>query len=255
MKRRILAGVVVVALLSVAGIVEADPFVNTPELNHPNWATPFPYQRNIMVGFDTDPHLWPDHISSPVPNTRKALTPSVVRHQGIDDQTLYPSDWLAADVQPSNAGFTEWLETDTETGSNRQGILVLNGQSDSTFSLVWHIDNWDQPRQEKHFFVEAEFYTTGREGIDELLSSTGQLEMLSQNLEMLPDGWVRWHSWATLTPNPEWEEMVNTITFEQPGMLLLDFMHIATECVPEPSTIALLGISVLGLIAFTGRNR
>ena len=71
----------------------------------------------------------------------------------------------------------------------------------------------------------------------------------------LPDGWVRWTSWATLVPNPEWEEMTNVVTFEDPGMMLIDHMHIATECVPEPSTFALLGTGALGLLVFAWRWR
>jgi hypothetical protein len=240
----------IVALLAAAGVAKAEPFVNTPELTHPDWVTPFPYQRNILVGFDTDPHQWPDHISSPTPDQRKALTPSVVHHEGTDDEQLYPSDWLGGDVQPPTAGSTSWLDTDSVTGTLRQGILVMDGAAGSTFTLVWHIDNWKRPFVQKHFFVEAEYYTTGNLGLDELISSSGQVEVLAPHYQELPDGWIRWYSWATLVPNPVWEEMVNTVTFEEPGMLLVDYMHIATECVPEPSTFALLGISALGLLAF-----
>lgn len=245
----------VVALLAAGGVAKAETFFNLPESNHPDWVTPFPYQRNIMVGFDTDPHSWPDHITSPTLGERKALTPSVVHHEGIDDDRLYASDWLGGDVQPPTGGSTLWLATDTETGTNRQGIFVMDGNAGSTFTLVWHIDNWDLPREEKHFFVEAEYYTTSNVGLDELISSSGQIEVLAPHYETLPSGWVRWYSWATLTPNPEWEEMVNTVTFEDPGKLLLDYMHIATECVPEPSTCVLLGTGALVLLGFAWRRR
>ncbi|KPK50836.1 MAG: hypothetical protein AMK72_01215 [Planctomycetes bacterium SM23_25] len=237
-----------VAILAVGAVATAEPFCNSPELCHPDWVTPFPYQRNIMVGFDTDPHFWPDHISSPTPDARKALTPSVVHHEGTDDARLYPSDWLSGDVEPPGGGITWWLDADTVTGTDRQGILVLEGEAGSTFTLVWHIDNWDRPFEEKHFFVEAEYYATGNLGQDNLISSSGQIEVLAPHYETLPDGWVRWSSWATLVPNPVWEEMVNEVIFEVPGMLLLDHMHIATECVPEPATLGLLGLGGLMLI-------
>ncbi len=232
----------IMCFILIAGVGWADPFINPPELNHPDWVTPFPYQRNIMVGFDTDPHYWPDHVTSPTPDARKALTPMVVHHEGTDDAQLYPSDWLSGDVQ-GTGGYTGWMATDTLTGTDRQGILSLDApNANTTFTLTWHIDNWDRPWEEKHFFVEAEYYTTGNLGMDELISSTGQIEVLDSHYQLLPDGWVRWYSWATLTPNPVWEEMVNTITFETPGTMLMDYMHIATECVPEPSTLLLLGM-------------
>ncbi len=101
--------------------VAAAAFINPPELNHPDRGTPFPYQRNILVGFESDPHAWPDPITSPTPDERKAPTPSVVHHEGTDDAVLYSSDWFGGDVQPPNAGSTSWLNTDTWTGTQTQG--------------------------------------------------------------------------------------------------------------------------------------
>jgi hypothetical protein len=237
------------------GIAEAEPFHNPPELTQPEWVTPFPYQRNILVGFDTDPHQWPDHISSPVPDARKALTPHVVHHEGNDDPVLYPSDWVGGQVEPSTDGQTGWLATDTLTGTDREGILVFEGVANTQLTLVWNIDNWDRQSDVKHFFVEAEYYTTGNDGLDELLSSTGQLEVLADHSVTLADGWTRWWSWAALTPNPEWEQMVNTVTLTEDGYLLMDYMHIATECVPEPATLALVGLGLAGLAARRRRRR
>jgi hypothetical protein len=249
-----LAVLTAMVLLSAAGgVVEAAPFINPPELNHPDWVTPFPYQRNILVGFDTDPHFWPDHITSPIPDARKVLSPDVVHHEGTDDAQLYHSDWLGGEVVPPMGGYTDWLYMDTVTGTARQGMLMMEALSpNTTFTLVWHIDNWDRPREEKHFFVEAEYYGTGNVGFDELISSTGQVELLPPQYETLENGWVRWRSWATLVPNPLWEEMVNTVTFENPGLLLIDYMHIGTECVPEPATLGLLAV---GCILVVRRKR
>ena len=64
---------------------------------------------------------------------------------------------------------------------------------------------------------------------------------------------MRWWSWATLVPNPQYEEMVNTITINDAGgKLLIDYMHIATECVPEPAT---LGLLLLGGMATLRRRK
>ena len=245
------------SLIIIASFVSAEPFNNPPELNHPGWITPFPYQRNIMVDFGTDPHFWADHISSPVPDARKALTPLVVHHEGTDDAQLYPSDWLGGEVQPPSGGITGWLNVDTVTGSNRQGLLKLEAiqasiQNPVVFTLVWHIDNWDRPWEEKHFFAESEFWSNvnGSQNSDELFSADDSYLLddnaVHEELEFLAgQHWGRWHSWGTLVPNPEYEEMINTIVFTQPGIMLIDYMHIATECVPEPATIALLSFGGL----------
>jgi len=246
---------VVTALATIGlcvAVAPAEPFVNPPEVNYDAWVTPYPYQRNILIGFDTDPHTWPDHITSPVTGARKALTPSVVHHQGTDDGQLYPSDWVGGQVEPAGGGGTGWLETDTITGTAREGILAMYvDDPNTTVTLTWHIDNWDRPNEKKNVFLEAEYYSTGNMGFDEVISSTGQIEPLTPHEEDLPDGWVRWNSWATLTPNPPWEELVNHVTFETgqtPGMLLMDYVHIATECVPEPATCALLGLGGLVIL-------
>ena len=252
MKKLILIALILIA----ASVVNAEPFVNPPQLNHPNWVTPFPYQRNILVGFDTDPHTWPDHITSPVPGERVALTPFVVHHEGTDDPQLYPSDWLGGDVTPIGSGFTEWLETDSITGSNRQGLLLLEAtqatvENPTIFTLVWHIDNWDRPWEEKHFFAEAEYWSDvpGIQNTDTIFSATDSYLLdVNAAYDELDIGWTRWHSWGTLIPNPVYEEMVNTIVFTEPGIILIDYMHIATECVPEPSSMALIGIGLLALM-------
>jgi len=249
---------------SVVSAVQAEAFVNPPEENHPQWVTPFPYQRNIWIEFDTDPHEWPDHISSPTPDDSKRMSPLEVHHEGTDDAKLYPSDWLGGDVQPNDAGFTEWLENDTVTDSGRTGILKLEAtagtEEDPTeFELVWHIDNWDRPFEEKHFFAEAVYWSNvdGALNTDSIFSVDDSY-LLDTNAvyEELSDGWTRWYSWGTLVPNPEYEEMVNTIIFTEPGILLMDSMHIATECVPEPGTLTLLTFALitLGLVAWRRRR-
>ncbi|MBN1853408.1 MAG: hypothetical protein JW829_11815, partial [Pirellulales bacterium] len=245
MKRTILLIVVVAAFAWPGTTAQADPFVNPPEVNHPKWITDFPYQRNIMVGFDTNPHLWPDHESSPQPDDRKALTPDLIHHEGTEDGTLFRSDWVGGEA--TGNGYTDWIDTAPEH-SGRQGMLKLAvdaGMGEAAIHLVWHIDNLDRPWEEKHFFAEAEYFTTGNSGVDKLFSSmsSGTPVTLVPHMEMLTDGWIRWWAEGTLVPNPEWEEMVNVVEFaasSTDSYLLIDYMHIATECVPEPATLGLL---------------
>ena len=233
-------------LLGAASSTHALLFNDPPEDNHPDWETVFPYQRNIFIGFDTDPHDWPRGDGEPAGSVD--LTQDTVHHEGWDDPELYPSDWLDGSV--TGNGYTDWVDTDP-SHTNRQGLLKLAvdaGEGGSTITLVWHIDNWNRLSDSKHFFVEAEYYTTGNTGVDELFSSVASSlpVTLTPHTTSLSGGWTRWWAEGTLLPNPEWEEMRNTVTFEgsatQDSYLLLDYMHIATECVPEPGSLWLLAL-------------
>jgi hypothetical protein len=252
MKNTVLMILVAATVGCAAVAARAAAFFNPPEVNHPNWVTDSPYQRNIFVGFDTDPETWADHPTSPTLGKRKALK-SEADYAGTDDALLWDSDWLSGGV--TDNGYIDWISVDPVSG--RQGLLKLAVDADdvgSTLNLVWHIDNWDRSG-EKHFFVEAEYYTTGNKGLDLLLPPNildGSI-LLEPHVQDLGDGWHRWWAQGTLKPNPIWEEMHNTIQFEASSTdsyMLIDYMHIATECVvPEPATFVmwLTGLAMLGV--------
>lgn len=233
-----------IVLLFAVAAARAAPFVHPPELPSPTvgpiWQGAFPYQRNILVDFTTDPATWPDDPTSVVIGGRKDLIDGVSSHlQGTDDPVLYPSDWFEWE------GPLVWHDQDPTGSSMRQGIVGINDPTGTeSLLLTWHIDNWDRPSQEKHFYVEAEYYSTGNGGQDLLTSSLGDVVVLQQHNEVLSDGWILWRSWAVLRPNPEWEEMTNSVDFLQQGpgdnQLYVDYFHIATECtIPIPAALAL----------------
>ncbi|MBC7354390.1 MAG: PEP-CTERM sorting domain-containing protein, partial [Thermogutta sp.] len=58
-----------------------------------------------------------------------------------------------------------------------------------------------------------------------------------------------------LEPNPLWEEITLMLPFVPVGQyFLIDRFHVATECIPEPSTVSLAVLGAFGLI-WTGRKR
>ena len=64
----------------------------------------------------------------------------------------------------------------------------------------------------------------------------------TQEVEALEEGWFRFNVWVPLEPNPTWEDIswyYWTNEFE-PGSVLLDHVHVATECTPEPASAFLL---------------
>ena len=225
-----LAGVATFAIVSTALGSEFD---NPPETNAPEWETPFPYQRNIDWDFSQDPRYYSPH------------------YEGYDDDELWSSDYVefTGDVTwyASSLGYDGVIGID-----NTGGAVPLAG------TVVFHIDNWDDPQLVKHIWDEAEFMEGGDADIweaapilppghvvvDTWLSDSNQI---STDPELWQDNW-----YCKIEPNPPWEEKV--IAFDVPAgdFAFVDRFHIATECVPEPVTLSLFA---LGGLLVTRRRR
>jgi hypothetical protein len=52
-----------------------------------------------------------------------------------------------------------------------------------------------------------------------------------------------------ITPNPAYELIYLSFWAQPGGVIIVDSMHIATECVPEPSAAACVGIGLAVLLA------
>jgi hypothetical protein len=242
-------------------------FNNPPETSDlvpaGGWKYGYPYQRNARIDFATDPETWPADANQP---EAKELTPGVnYQIAGTLDPQLYPSDWLiwATEVQLAQ-GSAEmiWLDTEPEI-PNRQGMFGLAG-SDALAGVGWKLDNVHQPTGLKHMWIEAEILVAGDGGwsgeIVEIEPDTAEVVYLDSRAELLeefdiegvPAAWVRVNAYGVIEPNPLYEVPAILLIANEQSVVLIDYLHIATECVqetpiPEPSGLLLLLAGALGL--------
>jgi len=222
-KRFILVIAAAMVVLAVGPLAWGSLFVNPPETN-PNitWETQFSYQRNIMMDFGVNPL----GTVGPIPGAD---------YEGYDDASLWNSDFVTM------TGDIHWDQA-------KGGIGIFGGGSGT---ITFHFDNWQRPWPVKHFYEELVFkveLVTGSIYQDFFTPSGKNMYTDSwDNVQNLGGGSYRLSLWAEFQPNPPWEEKVYTLS-SSTGNIYLDSLHIATECIPEPATICLLGLGVLGLL-------
>ena len=212
----------------------------------PGWVTQFPYQRNIDWTFDTDP------LGGPTPNGAPGA-----HYEGYDDPALWDSDFI------DFSGDVQWFDDLSAAGLPWQGMVGIFNTSAAPMSgeIRVHVDNWERQWPFKHVWIEFDFIASRPEVIDAVQlfmeSSPGSNVVDGDQNDMwqLPSQLFRQNAWMYIEPNPVWEELVLSIEGLLPGdFILMDRLHIATECVPEPSTFALTGLAMIGLAAFARRR-
>jgi hypothetical protein len=211
----------------------ADEFVRPPETYAPVWVTPFPYQRNINIGFDVTPV-----------GTAGSGIPGAI-YEGTLDPVLKVSDYVQF------TGDTHWY--DTLSGFNGTGFIGIDNRSGSSTlhgTATFRLDNTIVPNPEKHLWLELSYSmspetsfgygVTGPEpGFWPSLGGPGNVN-LGNGFWLLDDEFET-------SPNPAWETVGFSFTAPAGAVVVFDNVHIATECVPEPAAIALafLGAGML----------
>ncbi len=127
---------------------------------------------------------------------------------------------------------------------------------------IWHAywDGWidlpndPEPRPEKDILVQFTYYydgTTswdnGRPVIDDVFIQEGTSSIALVQEYPLEGNW--WYSqWAIhIEPNPDFESL-HFIADDDYSELIFDQIVVDTICIPEPTTLALLGFGALALI-------
>jgi len=248
--------VIAASVMVGAAVAGAMPFNNTPEQNAPagGWQGDFPYQRNVYIGFCSDPATWP---ADPV--NGYDLIPEVnCHHEGTDDPDLYDSDWISLGetngvngvivADTLTGGPAQWFDDDPTGTSGRTGMVGFYMQEMYSVSMTVHLDNWEVERPYKNIWVEMEYYTDGPVSLQlDMMSSTGQMAYPQPVTEDLGGGWYRANCYVRFEPNPPWEELYLYASADPTaaGSVLIDYIHIATECVPEPASLAMLALGGL----------
>lgn len=261
-KRALCLGVLFV-VLSVPAVL-ASPFQLPPETyaQPGEWIIPFPYQRNAMIDFGTNPSTWPSDPNNP---SAYDLQPGIGGNydlQGLYDyrpvgqQELHDSDWIY--ITPNY----EWYAVDPILGSGRQGVLVWNnlyGNTPMDVVLRWHLDNMDWDNCVKDIWSELIWAQTGSGTVLNIGAEYPQGYTLSSlrlaaGPQPLPNNWLIAAGYAQIKPNPPWEEAILSVRVAPGEAFMIDSWHTATECIPEPGTCALMGVGLVALVAWRRRR-
>lgn len=222
--------------LAIAPAAWGAPFDAPPESN-PNitWQTSFPYQRNILLDFNVDPR---GPAGSGIPGAD---------YEGYDDPVLWDSDYVE---------FTGDVTWNAALGA----VGIFDATAASSGTIVVHIDNWVRDWPVKHLYDEFVFKFEGAAGSiyqQSLGLPAGYAEGEYWGDASFPftagvDEWV--HYWTEIERNPPWENKIISMSIGAGGSVYVKSLHVATECVPEPTSLALLAVGGLVLV-FLRRKR
>ena len=236
------AGLALLVVLSTTAF--AEPFDFPPEQNAPGWVWGFPYQRNILWSFDTDPR------SDPSPGNG-------AHYEGQLDPLLWDSDYVEL------TGDVGWLQGFPPLPPGLVGIFNTAVPDPLTGQIIFHIDNTLWPLDYKNIWLEYDFVVSSANVEFDAIIVPGPGDPLgyvvddwTSEIRMDPTtGLLQQNAWVRIEPNPFWEDFVITLSVPQGEFAFLDQMHIATECIPEPASLTLFGLGLAGLAFCWYRRR
>ena len=217
--------------IGMAASVQAATFTNPPETNAPGWQTNFPYQRNIYWNFSVNPAARPP---GPLPGAD---------YKGWADPDLWESDYVEL------GGDVVW--------NSDLGAIGIEGAGNG--AAIFHLDNFLEPLPVKHVYLEATVINSNLSDPEYFwnLPYLGLPSGYKENFGYWNYFWTykgknSWllDMWFEVTPNPPWEDIILSFYVPAGEYVWIDDLHIATECVPIPSTLLLLGSGFIGLIGF-----
>jgi hypothetical protein len=149
---------------------------------------------------------------------------------------IYPYGMPTTEVYPGL--FQSWQST----WGGRSGVWPLSGE------IYVTIPNLPLPNPFKDIWVQLT-WAEQAPNVDPTVTET-RFSVPSTVVSEVPlaGGWFHTTYLIHIEPNPDWEKILIT------GAVNVDEMVIDTRCIPEPTTMALLGLGVAGL-AFCGRCR
>jgi len=233
-----------ILVVSLAGAMSATaqlPFVNPPETYwNPPWQGGSPYQRDIFWNFSVNPTGGPSSIGTP-----GAL------YWGTLDQDLKASDYVT--FSDSVQYFTAALSPDglAGFGITNAGSVTLTGLAQFTLGNTMNL-------LQKNIWVELTGVASASNQATLYIQAPGaeylhlpgpqySVALGYYSDKEVQSSFLQDYGY-TILPNPPSE----VIQFEfnvAPGEYdVINGLHIATECVPEPATFSLLALGTLALL-------
>jgi hypothetical protein len=227
-----------VGLLAIVGFfsidLQAGPFVLPPE-TAPGWQTSAPYQRNIDMDFSVTPVGTP---GSGIPGAVYAgsLDPSLKAGDYVS--TFYNVTWF-----PSLSGFSQ---TGLVGIDNRAGTSEVFGY------LAIRIANTTDANAQKHVWEEFTFLENCGIGFG-VANDAGLFDMPYCDAGDAGGGATRLDAEWVRSPNPAWEYVAFEFRVPAGDYCLVDSLHVATECVPEPAALPLLAVAAVTVLAYASK--